>query len=174
MILIAYDNQGTDGSDLSQVAAIYELDGQQVSIPANTPSEQIEAAVLAALETLDRPRPGRQAYSSMISQHQDLVVYADYFYRAQRDLIVLWKTMPNLTDTTTAVYAAVRQNKASDATHQAMYNRFLWYVQRTTAITLVSGDLPPTPTAAQAQAINACAYQFIGSGFNVSNVLVRG
>jgi hypothetical protein len=174
MILIAYDSNGSDGSDLSQMLAIYELDGQRVSIPANTPSEQIEAAVVAALATVERPKPARQAYNNLIDNNQDLIVYADYFYRAQRDLIALWKTTPSLTDTTTAVYAAVRQNKASDTNHLAMYNRFLWYLTRTTAITLVSGDLPTSPTQAQAQAINACAYQFIAIGVGVETVLIRG
>lgn len=163
---------GYDGVD--QSLAIYELDGQRVSIPATTPPNQIEAAVIAALAALDQPKPARQALNTLIENHQDLVVYADYFYRAERDLIALWKTMPNLTDTTTGVYAAVRANKATDSNHQAMYTRFLWFLQRTTIITLVSGDLPPTPTAAQAQIINACAYQFIASGVGVSTVLIRG
>ncbi len=170
MILVAYDAQGTD----TPVTAIYELDGQRVSISANTHAEDVEAAVLTQLAALDHPRPARQSYNNFVENHQDLVVYADYFFRAQRDLIALWKTTPNLTDTTTAVYAAVRQNKASDAQHAAMYARFLWFLQRTTAIVLVAGDLPPGPTAAQAQAINACAYSFIAIGFGASSALIRG
>jgi len=174
MILIGYDANGTDGSDPSLMTAIYELNGQQVSIPANTPANQIEAAVLAALDALDQPKPARQAYNNLIANNQDLIGYADYFLRAQRDLIALWKTTPNLTDTTTAVYAAVRQNKANDQAHQAMYSRFLWFLQRTTGITLTNGDLPTSPTQAQAQTINACAYQFINIGFGVINVLAEG
>ncbi len=169
MIFIGYDYQGTD----NPVTAIYELDGQQVTIPADTAPENIEAAVLAALAALDNPRPARAAYNAMIANNQDLLVYADYFFRAQRDLIALWKTMPNLTDTTTAVYAAVRQNKASDTNHQAMYNRFLWYVTRTTAVALVSGDLPASPSAAQAQAINATAYAFVLNGFTTMQALAE-
>lgn len=167
MKLIGYDGE-------AQGLAIYELDGQRVSIAGSTPPGQIEAAVLAALAALDQPKPARLAVNTLIENHQDLTLYADYFYRVQRDLIALWKTMPNLTDTTTAVYAAVRANKASDPTHQAMYARFLWFLQRTTAITLVSGDLPPTPTAAQAQAINACAYSFIAAGVGLCNLLIQG
>lgn len=174
MIFIGHDANGTNGRDLTLMFAIYELDGQQVKIPANTPENEIEVAVMAALAALDQPKPARQAYSNLIAQHQDLTIYADYFIRAQRDLVALWKTTPNLVDTTTAVYAAVRQNKASDSAHAAMYTRFLWYLTRTTAIALVSGDLPPTPTAAQAQVINACAYQFILNGFTVSIALLRG
>jgi hypothetical protein len=174
MILIGHDYQGTDGSDSSLVLAIYELDGQRVAIPSDTPAPQIEAAVMAALTGLPNARAARLDYNRLVDNNQDLLVYGDYFLKAQRDLIALWKSTPNLFDTTTAVYAAVRQNKDSDPAHQAMYTRFLWYIQRTTALTLVSGDLPPTPTAAQAQIINAAAYQFISIGFNVELVLMRG
>lgn len=174
MRFIGNDYQGTNGSDPSLVLAIYELNGQRVSIPSTTPTNDIEAAVVAALDLLDAPKPARLAYTRLIDNNQDLLVYSDYFLKAQRDLIALWKTMPNLVDTTTGVYAAVRQNKASDAQHLAMYNRFLWYLQMTTSVPLVSGDLPPTPTVAQRQAINACAYQFINIGFGVEIVLIEG
>lgn len=170
MILIGYDNQGTG----APVTAIYELDGQTVSIPANTAPENVEAAVIAALAALPFPKPARQQLNDYLTNHQDLLVYASYFFRLQKALLTLWKTKPNLLDTTTAVYAALRANKDTDAQDAVMYNTFLWYVQRTTNTVLVSGDLPASPTAAQAQVINQAAYLFMTAGMEAMNLLLRG
>jgi hypothetical protein len=170
MILIGYDAQGTD----TPVTAIYELDGQRVSIPADTAPGNIESAVLAALAALDNPKPARAQLNDYLANNQDLLVYASYFFRLQKALFTLIKTTPNLTNTTTAVYTAVRANKASDPDDLAMYNRFLWLVERTTAVVLVAGDLPASPTAAQAQSINGCAFQFMTMGVEAMNMLIRG
>jgi len=174
MQLIAYDAQGTDGTNLALMSALYELDGQRVSIPANTAPENVEAAVLAALSLLDNPKPARAQLNDYLANNQDLLVYASYFLRLQKALFVLIKTTPNLTNTTSAVYTSVRANKDSDADDLAMYNRFLWLIERTTTVVLVLGDLPVVPTALQAQAINNCAFQFMTMGVEAMNMLLRG
>lgn len=158
---------------------IYELDGQQVIIPANTAPENVESAVLAALAEKPDNRPFRQQYNNYITNNQDLLQYSPYFLRLHRDLLDIWKTAPNLTNTTTAVYKALRAGKdttaeITDPDDLAMYNRFLWFVQRTTNTVLVSGDLPPAPTAAQAQVINQAAHLFAIFGSLTSGMLMRG
>lgn len=170
MRLIGYDEQGTG----APVTAIYELDGQTVSIPANTAPENIESAVIAALASLDNPKPARQQLNDYLTNNQDLLVYASYFFRLQKALLTLWKTKPNLTNTTTAIYTALRANKDTDAQDLAIYNAFLWYVERTTNTVLASGDLPNTPTAAQAQVINQAAYLFMTTGIEAVNLLLKG
>jgi hypothetical protein len=170
MRFIGYDAQGTE----APVLAIYELDGQIVSIPAATAPDDIKAAVLAALSLLDNPKPARAQLNDFLTNNQDMLIYASYFFRLQKALLTQIKTTPNLTDTTTAVYAAVRQNKDSDADDLTIYNRFLWFVQRTKGLVLVSGDLPAMPTALQAQQINDAAYEFMLTGVMASLMLLRG
>lgn len=115
---------------------------------------------------------GLTQLSAFLTGHVDDFKYADYFYRLQKRLLDLWRTRPNLTDTTTEVYAALRANKDTDANHATMYTVFLWQVQRTASIALSAGDLPASPTAAQAAAIIQAAYIFMNSGVSMANMIL--
>jgi hypothetical protein len=78
---ITYDANFTDGSDLSKMLAIYEYRGQIARIPANTPLDQVNAAVYAELEmdaqaettrTLDLTDVAEQAAAALIQIDDDL------------------------------------------------------------------------------------------------------
>lgn len=115
---------------------------------------------------------------AFLDSRADDLKYGDYFYKLQKRLIDLWGTKPNLTNTTTEVVKGLRGGKDStaeitDPDHLAIYNSFLWFVQRAYGVVLVAGDLPPPPlSAAQAQAINAAAYAFMVNGVTMLNMIL--
>lgn len=118
-----------------------------------------------------RQQGAAQLVAFLDSRQADMQ-YADYFYRLQKRLLDLWRDKPNASTATTEIYAALRANRDSDVNHLAMYNVFLWMLPKITGVALVSGDLPASPTAAQAQQINMAAYVFAMNGVTMANMLL--
>lgn len=48
---LGYDANGTDGTDLSKMSAVYEHRGKIVRIPADTPAANIDAALAQAVDS---------------------------------------------------------------------------------------------------------------------------
>lgn len=178
MRLIGYDAQGTDGTNLALMLAIYELDGQIVSIPADTLPENIRAAVLTALAALDNSKPARQALNDLMENHQDKLKYADYFYRLEKTMLALWMTKPVLNTQTADVVTALQANRATDVDHAAMWGVFIWIAAEEYGIPITAGgtfdELPAAPTVAQRRDILHAARAFATAGVEAINLLLKG
>lgn len=151
-------------------------DGTFVETPDTTEAHRQQAAALAAAHNpaqLSTKQTGLAQLTAFLDSRADNLRYADYFYRLQKRLLDLWRDKPNLTNTTIEVVAALRGNRETDSNHAGMYDTFLWYAQRVYGVVLVLGDLPPTPTQVQAQAINQAAYNFMVNGVTMANMLLE-
>jgi hypothetical protein len=173
MIFIGYDNNGTDGSNLALVTAIYELDGERIYIPASTLPGDVEAAVLAGSSKL-----ARQALNDLITNNQDKLKYADYFFRLQKSMLAMWITKPLLNAQTSGVVTALQGNRVTDVDHAAMWSVFIWIAGEEYGIPITTGgtfdELPAVPTVAQRRDILHAARAFMTAGVEAMNMLLRG